>query len=276
VDATLYGRRDVARLGVAPLTSMYLHGTFRSGGEDDFRPRVHDSEGLLMETGRGEWIWRPLTNRQGLRITSLRDVDPWGFGLVQRTRDFGSYLDLEARYDLRPSQWVIPDGDWGPGGVELVEFPTVSEFNDNVVAYWSPDGGLAAGEERGFRYRLETFDHRLRGEALGRVVRTRVGWDGLPGEAGPASRNRRRVVLDFQGGPLDGLTAGDSVTAVVQTSAGSVSEVVVLPLPEGGRRATFAVAVPSDQGSDLRVFLERGDAVLTETWSYLLEVSGGR
>lgn len=229
-----------------------------------------------METGRGEWIWRPLTNRQKLRVTSLRDVGPRGFGLVQRTRSFGSYMDLEARYDLRPSQWVEPEGAWGAGGVELVEFPTVSEFNDNIVAYWSPDGGLAAGEERTFRYRLETFDGQLETESLGRIVRTRVGWDGLPGEADPHAGNRRRVVLDFLGGPLDRLTAGDSVVAVVQASAGAVSEVLVLPLPEGGRRVTFAVTLPPDRGSDLRVYLKAGEAVLTETWSYLLEMRHDR
>lgn len=271
VEARLFGRAPVIRLGVAPLTSMYLHGTFRPGGDDDFRPRVHDSEGLLMETGRGEWIWRPLTNRRGVRITSLRDVDPAGFGLAQRTRDFGAYLDLEARYDLRPSHWVIPEGPWGSGGVELVEFPTNSEFNDNVVAYWAPDGGLRAGEERTYHYRLFTFDGRLPAETLGRVVRTAVGWDRLPGQTDPPPRTRRRVALDFAGGELQRLGGAQSVEAVVEASAGAVSEVLVLPLPGGGRRATFSVDLPAAGGTDLRVHLRAGEDVVTETWSYLLE-----
>jgi glucans biosynthesis protein len=286
VEARLFAREEVRRLGVAPLTSMYLHGTFRPGGDDDFRPRVHDSEGLLMETGREEWIWRPLTNGEALRVTSLRDADPRGFGLVQRDRDFGSYLDLEARYHLRPSQWVATEGEWGGGGVELVEFTTVSEFSDNIVAYWSPDGAFGRGEERLFRYRLVTFGHRLEGgsypggpldgEALARVVRTRIGWDGLPGQAAPPPRSRRRVVVDFSGGDLAARVPRDSVEAVLTTTAGDVSEALVLPLPDGGLRATFSLWVPEDRGADMRLFLRSGDRILTETWSYLQEPVRGR
>jgi glucans biosynthesis protein len=282
VEVRLFAREDVRKLGVAALTSMYLHGTFRTGGNDDFRPRVHDSEGLLMHTSREEWIWRPLTNGRDLRVTSLRDVEPRGFGLVQRERGFESYLDLEAQYHRRPSQWVsVEAGDWRGGGVELVEFPTASEFNDNIVAYWSPDGAMQAGEERRFRYRLVTFDSRLQGgqlaggplegQSLAQVARTRIGWDGLPGQAEPPPRDRRRVVVDFVGGPLAGLAPGDSVEAVATTSAGSVSELLVLPLPSGGRRATFALTPEPDRPADLRLFLRRGGRVLSETWSYLWE-----
>ncbi|UCC26634.1 MAG: glucan biosynthesis protein [Gemmatimonadales bacterium] len=282
VEARLFARRDVRKLGVAALTSMYLHGTFRSGGDDDFRPRVHDSEGLLMHTGRGEWIWRPLTNGASLRVTSLRDEAPGGFGLAQRERRFESYLDLEALYHRRPSQWVAVDGgDWGSGGVELVEFPTASEFNDNIVAYWSPDGAMKEGEERTFRYRLVTFRERfeggslpggdLEGQSLGQVVRTRIGWDGLPGQSDPAPRSQRRVVVDFQGGPLERLGPTDSVEAVVQTSSGTISELLVLPTPGGGRRATFSLRPRSGKGADIRLYLRRAGEVVTETWSYLWE-----
>ncbi|HSG50011.1 MAG TPA: glucan biosynthesis protein, partial [Longimicrobiales bacterium] len=209
-------------------------------------------------------------------------VEPRGFGLAQRDRAFDSYLDLEALYHRRPSQWVVPgDGDWGAGGVELVELPTRSEFNDNVVAYWSPDGGLAAGEARTYRYRLVTFESSLeggvhpggplRGHPLARVIRTRIGWDGLPGEADPPPRRQRRVVVDFQGGPLSGMSPGETVQADLTTSAGEVTDLRVLPLPDGGWRATFALRAPPDRGADMRLFLRHGEEVLTETWSYLLE-----
>jgi glucans biosynthesis protein len=275
VDARLFARRDVPRLGVAPLTSMYLHGTFRSGGADDVRPRVHDSEGLLMETSRGEWIWRPLTNRASLQATVLRDRDPRGFGLVQRTRRFDAYLDLEAEYHRRPSQWVEPIGeDWGDGGVLLFEIPTASEFADNIVAYWAPDGGMAAGDERGWRYRLRTFDAGLPHEPVARVVRTRIGWDGLPGEADPPPRTRRRVVVDFEGGPLSVLGEDVVVEADVSASAGTLEDVRVLRLPGGGRRATFALVPDSNRPSDIRLLL-RADRALTETWSYLWKPDDG-
>ncbi|MEJ2538486.1 MAG: glucan biosynthesis protein G [Gemmatimonadota bacterium] len=279
VEARLFSRDAVGKLGVAPLTSMYLHGTFRPGGDDDVRPRVHDSEGLLMHTSKDEWIWRPLTNGTGLRTTSLRDVDPQGFGLVQRDRDFGNYLDLETRYDLRPSEWVAVEGEWGGGGVELVEIPTDSEFNDNVVAYWAPDGGMPAGAERTYRYHLVTFDERLAptrldgrrigGEVQASVIRTRIGWDALPGQADPPPRTRRRILVDFAGGPLDRLPAEAPVEAVVSTSSGTLEDIRVLSLPAGGRRATFVLAPESRSPADLRLFLQVGDSVVSETWSYL-------
>jgi glucans biosynthesis protein len=271
VEARLFARRHLPRLGVAPLTSMYLHGTFRRGGDDDVRPRVHDSQGLLMETGKGEWIWRPLTNRAGVSITSLRDEAPRGFGLVQRERDFEAYLDLEAEYHRRPSLWVeVGEGDWGAGGVELVEFPSPSEFNDNVVAYWAPDGGMRAGESRTFRYRLVTFDAHLPEEALAPVVRTRVGWDALPGQVDPPPRSRRRVVVDF--GPVP---EGALPEAEVDLSRGRAEDVRVQRLPDGGVRATFALVPDGDAAADIRVQLVRGERVMSETWSWLWRMGDG-
>jgi glucans biosynthesis protein len=278
VEVRLFARADVPRLGMAPLTSMYLHGTFERGGDDDVRPRVHDSEGLLMHTADGEWIWRPLSNRTGVSVTSLRDVEPRGFGLVQRDRDFDSYLDLEARYDRRPSLWVeATGGEWGGGGVELVELPSPSEFNDNIVAYWAPDGGMRAGESRTFSYRLTTFDAHLPGQSLAPVVRTRVGWDALPGQAEPPPRTRRRVVVDFgavagPGGPSDASPAPGRPAlpdARVELSRGTAEDVRVLPLPDGGVRATFALVPDGNAPADMRLQLVRGERVVSETWSWL-------
>lgn len=295
VEAHLFARRDVARLGVAPLTSMFLFDENRGRDFDDVRPRVHDSDGLLMLTRSGEWIWRPLSNGPGLRVSSLRDVDPRGFGLLQRERRFDRYLDLEARYHDRPSLWVEPLGDgWGGGGVELVEIPTDSEFKDNVVAYWAPDTPLRAGEEGSYRYRLISFDHGLPTPILnrltsadgallrpGRVIRHRHGWDALPGQVDPPPRSRRRFVVDFEAPtPLDEATsvsgaafpahAGPAPEIQLQTSAGRVEGVRIEPLPEpaGGWRVSFALD-PDGQAADLRLFLTRDNVALTETWSFL-------
>lgn len=276
VDARLFVRRDIALLGVAPLTSMYLHGTFRPGGDDDVRPRVHDSEGLLMASQGGEWIWRPLTNRASIQVTSMRGREPRGFSLVQRDRDFGHYLDLEAQYHRRPSEWVeVVGGDWGTGGVTLVELPTDSEFNDNIVAFWAPDGGARAGDERHFRYRLHTFDAHRTEQLSARVVRTRIGWDALPGQASPPPRTHRRIVVDFEGASLSALDDDTEVEAVVQTSAGQIDDVRVERLPGGGRRATFSLQPDGARPADLRLYL-RGDTILSETWSYLWRADDGR
>lgn len=222
----------------------------------------------MASAGR-EWIWRPLTNRASLQVTSLRDRAPRGFGLVQRDRDFDHYLDLEAEYHRRPSEWVeVVDGDWGAGGVTLVEFPTDSEFRDNIVAFWAPDGGAVAGDERHFRYRLHTFDASRPEQRSARVVRTRIGWDALPGQASPPPRTHRRIVVDFEGASLASLADDAEVEAVVQTSAGRIADVRVETLPGGGRRATFSLQADGTPRADLRLYL-RGDTILSETWSYL-------
>lgn len=271
VDARLFARADVTKLGIAPLTSMFLFGENDDEGYDDFRPEVHDSDGLLMQTSWGEWIWRPLSNRPVIQVSSLRDEQPpEGFGLAQRDRSFDHYLDLEARYHERPSEWVaLADGDWGSGGVELVEIPTPSEFNDNIVASWVPDEPFRTGDAREYRYRLETFDDRHPTQSLAQVERTRIGGDALPGQAGAAPRSRRRFVVDFVGGELGALTADDSIGALLVASTGAASEPVVQPLPSEGYRATFTLEPAGDAPADLRLFLEVPGRRVTETWSYL-------
>jgi len=270
VEARLFARTDVAKLGVAPLTSMFLYGVDGARDFDDYRPQVHDSEGLLMFTSWGEWIWRPLSNRDGLHVTALRDGNPRGYGLAQRTREFESYLDLEAQYHRRPSEWVEVDGEWGVGGVELLEIPTPSEFNDNVVAYWLPDEPFRAGDERIYRYRLLTFDRRLDTQTLAQVDRSRVGWDALPGQANAAPEDQRRFVIDFEGGELGALAPQDRVSAFLVASSGEVTDPVVQPLPSGsGYRATFSLRPAGSEPADLQLFLEVPGRRVSETWSYL-------
>ena len=271
VDARLYARRDVAKLGVAPLSSMFLYGHDRVPPFDDFRPQVHDSDGLLMHTSADEWIWRPLSNGPGLQVTSLRDHTPRGFGLVQRDRDFDNYLDLEANYHRRPSEWVaVGEGDWGSGGVELLAIPTNSEFNDNIAAYWVPDLPFMAGDERQYRYRLITFNDRLDTQTLAHVERTRIGWDALPGQSDPPPRSQRRFVIDFSGGDMPSLETAAQVEAVLDTSAGRTSDLVAQPLTGGrGWRAAFRLAPAGNRPADMRLYLELNGRRLSETWSYV-------
>jgi periplasmic glucans biosynthesis protein len=269
VEARLFARRDVGKLGVAPLTSMFAHGDTTARAVDDHRPAVHDSEGLLVHTGDGEWIWRPLTNPRELRVASLRDRDPAGFGLVQRGRDFDRYLDLEARYERRPSQWVEPLDDWGEGGVELVEIPAPDETHDNIVAYWVSDAPLEAGESRTLRYRTHTFAAALPEERLARVTRTRQGWGGVPGQADPAPESRRLFTVDFAGGELEGLGPDQPVTVEVSASRGEVHHAQAQPLPDDGWRAVFRLAPEGERPSDLRLRLRLHGAPLSETWNHV-------
>ena len=270
-DARLHARRDIAKLGVAPLTSMFLYGPNRAPDFDDYRPQVHDSDGLLMQTRAGEWILRPLSNRREVRVTSLRDRDPRGFGLIQRDRRFDGYLDLEANYHRRPSLWVDADAAaWGAGGVELVEIPTSSEFNDNIVAYWAPEQPFLAGETRRYRYSLSTFDRRLDSQSLMQVERTRVGWDALPGQSDPPPRSHRRFVIDFEGAAASVLDDERHVAAILETSSGQVSDPSVQMLPDGaGWRATFDLVPDGDTPADMRLFLVAAGDRLSETWTYV-------
>lgn len=276
VMARLYARRTVPRLGVAPLTSMYLHGALRATDRDVMRPRVHDAELLVMATHAGEMIVRPLSNREQIRVTSLRDRDPRGFGLAQPERGFDAFLDLEAEYHRRPGLWVEPVGAWGDGGVMLAELPTASEFADNIVAFWAPDDTLEAGARRDFVWRLITFDVRpeTTGPTLGVVQRARVGQAGLPGERLPPPPQHRRVFVDFVGAGLAALPEGAALEPVLHASTGVVRDLRVEVLPNGGRRATWILEGEAGIPSDMRLFL-RSASGRTETWSYLFEIPAG-
>jgi len=272
IEARLFARTDVAQLGVAPLTSMFLFAPEGASSFDDFRPRVHDSDGLLLRTERGEWWWQPLRNGPDLRVTPFQIPGLNGFGLTQRAREFSEYLDLEARYHDRPSQWVERlDGDWGEGTVQLLEIPTNSEFHDNIVAFWVPESPFRRGDDRTFRYRLQTFDNRLEAQTLAQVERMRVGWVALPGEVDPPPRSHRRFILDFSPGTQVLRPSEESpVVAVLETSSGQASDLRVQELPDGaGWRATFRLAPNGTAPAELRVYLVQNDVAVSETWSYL-------
>ncbi|WP_444988747.1 glucan biosynthesis protein [Halomonas mongoliensis] len=270
VTARLFARRDVERLGVAPLTSMFAHGDTTPRAVDDHRPAVHDSDGLLVHTGSGEWIWRPLTNPRSLRVSSLLDRDPEGFGLAQRERDFDRYLDLEARYDRRPSQWVEPLEPWGAGRVQLVEIPAPDETHDNIVAFWVSDTPLRAGDRRELRYRTHTFGAEPAEAAPARVTRTRQGWGGVPGDPSPPPRSRRHFMIDFAGGELEGLSADQPVEAELTASRGEIHHLQAHSLPDGrGWRASFRLDPDGRQPSDLRLHLRLHDKVISETWNHV-------
>lgn len=270
VQARLFARHDVAKLGVAPLTSMFLFGDVSPYPEDDFRAQVHDSQGLSMHTQAGEWIWRPLNNPRELRISRLQDENPRGLGLVQRDRDFDAYLDLESRYERRPSHWITPLDDWGPGGVELVEIPSDSETNDNIVTYWVPETPLRAGEERSLSYRIATFGANRPDAPLASVVRTRQGWGAIPGQSDPPPRSRRQFVVDFRGEELSTLHDTHPIEARLEVSSGVHHELQVHRLPDGETwRATFRLDPEGDRPADMRLTLTLRDRPLTETWSYV-------
>ncbi|HTW75593.1 MAG TPA: glucan biosynthesis protein G [Steroidobacteraceae bacterium] len=265
VSATLYPRRSVAKLGIAPLTSMYLYGLNSPLAINDYRPEVHDSDGLLEDSGSGEWLWRPLVNPRTLRVSSLADEHPRGFGLDQRDREFADYQDEEAHYQLRPSYWVAPLGDWGKGRVELVEIPSNEEIHDNIVAYWVPSAPLVPGKPFSFSYLLSAYLYSPLWPPGGRAIATRIA-----SLAAHGADNARRFLIDFWGGDLDLLEAAQPVQAQISAHNGTVRNVTVQRLAENGVwRASFDLTPKPGQSVDLRCYLTLYGEALTETWTYL-------
>jgi glucans biosynthesis protein len=274
VTSTLYPRKRVRKLGVAPLTSMFLYGENPSGRRfDDFRPEVHDSDGLMVQTGQGEWLWRPLVNPPDLRVSRLLDENPRGFGLVQRDRDFAHYQDNEARYHARPSYWVEPRGDWGRGAVELVEIPSGEEIHDNIVAYWVPEKPAQPEQALRYSYALSAFAQSHDWPPGGRAVATRSGSAAVGGYRNEGLDQRtRRFIVDFAGGDLVGLQPSQPVVAHVSGTGAKIDEVTVERMPEADTwRVAFRVLPAGDGAVDLRCFLTLYGESLTETWTYLFD-----
>ena len=269
VEAHVFARKDIIKLGVAPLTSMYLHGENSVVRPDDFRPEVHDSDGLMMQTNTGEWVWRPLDNPRQLQVSSLQDTNPKGFGLMQRDRDFSHYLDAEAHYHQRPSFWVEPLGDWGDGRVELVEIPTSTETNDNMVAYWVANKAVKAGDRLTYRYRVSTWGETVTAHDLARVKRTRIGWAAMPGQDNPPPKAHRKFIVDFHAGPLDSLSEELQLKADLSASSGEVKDIVVSKLPQSDSWRVAFTLIPGADPVDMRLALNWQDKRLSEVWSYV-------
>jgi glucans biosynthesis protein len=268
IDATLFPRKAIERIGIAPLTAMYQCGENDRRVSDDFRPEIHDADGLSLHTGSGEWIWRPLVNAPVLRVNSFLDKSPKGFGLLQRDRNFDHYLDDGALYNLRPSVWVEPVGGWGKGAVQLVEIPTADETFDNIVAYWNPSEPFAPGQERHFRYRLYWgSEPPISNPSTARVISTRIGAGGIPGQKHPLPS--RKFVIDFEGETLTGLPPSAKVTPVITASRGRVVAPAARPLKgTEAWRCNFDLISAGTEPVDLRCYLSDGRGALTETWLY--------
>lgn len=270
VTADLFMRTDVARLGIAPLTSMYWYGENERRYATDWRPEIHDSDGLAIWTGAGEHIWRPLINSSSVLTNSFLDTNPKGFGLMQRDREFAEYQDDGAFYNRRPSIWIEPTSAWGEGAVQLVEIPTRDEVHDNIVAYWQPKKAVRAKDELNFSYRLYWQNDEPNPPVnIARVVATHTGNGGVPGRPLPEDTNKRKFVVDFAGGPLASMEARFDVTPVVTTSHGRVDNAYVVKVVGAEKwRALFDLTTEGNAPVDMRCYLRLGDETLSETWLY--------
>jgi glucans biosynthesis protein len=269
VTARLFFRDSVEELGIAPLTSMFLFAEKNRAGFDDYRPNVHDSNGLSIRRADGDVLWRPLNNPATLAGSYFAEVSPRAFGLEQRERDFENFQDAEARYERRPSAIVEPLGDWGPGAVRLVEIPTDLEVNDNIVAFWVPATPVAAGDAREFAYRLRWGDLPPAdgGGDLAWVHETRSGAGGV---SGVESRDGlRKFVVDFAGGLLAALDGGAPVEAVVSAGEAEIASVTLERLAGRDRwRMVIDVAAEAGATVELSAHVAGFGRKLSEIWLY--------
>lgn len=260
VDMTLFVREPINHVGIGALTSMYAHGAIDGPDRADYRPNVHDSQGLEMLSGGGEWIWRPLSNPATLQISAFRDRNPKGFGLIQRTRRFDDYQDIGASYEKRPSAWVEPEGDWGEGHVILVEIPSNSEFNDNIVAYWRPDAVLEPGKAHKYAYRLTWPNSAPVPREMSRVARSAYGR--------AVNSGQREFVVDYGRTPLWG--PGAELPEIdLHMSSGQLTNLVTMNHPGAGGFRVFATFEPgNEQLIEFRIQPRHEGRVIGETWLY--------
>jgi glucans biosynthesis protein len=261
VELTLFPRVQLENVGFAPMTSMFQFGPNDRRGADDVRAAVHRSDGLQIWNGAGEWLWRPVTNPEQLQFSAFVDRNPRGFGLLQRTREFNQYGDLEQRFERLPSLWVEPIDDWGAGQVVLLEIPTDSEVNDNIVAFWRPEAPLRPGRAATLAYRLYWCWSPPDRPPGASVAATRVG-------RGSGGR-RRRFVVDFVGEPVADAARAAGIVPQISASPGTIADIVARPNPEiRGYRVSFELDPGNENLCELRMVLQADGKPVSETWLY--------
>jgi glucans biosynthesis protein len=199
-----------------------------------------------------------LSNPQDLQISQFADLNPRGFGLIQREKKFAAFQDLESRFELRPSVWVEPIGDWGEGDVRLIEIPTKEEVHDNIASFWRPKVPLKAKAEHTFTYRLHWGAGIKDPLPVAMFTRSSIGL---------RDPKTRLFVLDLEGrqlGDVDPKQLKGNVEAVdvkVQNAVTQQNPVT------GGWRISFEIPNAS-KPVELRAAIVRDEKAMSEVWVY--------
>ncbi len=263
-ECSIFARSNVDHYGIATMAGTYVFSPL-DRRRDDIRPAVHEIGGLQVLNGNNEWLWRPVTNRETLQVSAFVDTNPRGFGFLQRERSFERFQDDNQHWELRPSLWIEPIGEWGPGEVTLVEIPSESEVNDNMVAYWRPKTPLTAGTEAYFAYRQFWCWQPPTRPPLAQVAFSRSGRAGT----GPAGTRRRRFLVDFTGDIFGDAQRSAEITTNLTVSPGVISSVRnFLDRDRKSMRVLFDMDAGSETLSELRLVLESQGKPISETWLY--------
>ena len=259
VELAVYPRVALVHAGLMPMTSMFFFGPNERNDVDDFRPSVHDSDGMAIYNGRGEELWRPLSNPRDLQISIFADLNPRGFGLMQREKNFIEYQDLESNFEKRPSLWAEPIGDWGEGSVQLIEIPTKEEIHDNIAGFWRPKDPLQAKGDHTYTYRLHWGPDTPKLSSLARFSRTGVGAKG---------EDFKIFVLDLIGDRLKSIDP-NNIRGNVTAEKAEIKNIITQPNPAtGGWRLSFELLVKEKSPIELRASLVQGNDAISEVWVY--------
>lgn len=259
VEATLFPRVDLTHVGISPQTSMFLFDETNRNRFDDFRPAVHDNDGLMISNGAGEMLWRPLSNPKRLQVSSFVDESPKGFGLMQRAHQLTDFADLEAHYHNRPGMWVEPGENWGRGAVTLVEIPTDREIYDNIVTYWRPRDPLRAGSEHRMTYKLHWGRNFSPEGDVSKVLNTR---------SGARHGGGRIVTIDFAAHDKIPTNITD-LKPVVNIRNGKISKPIAQYNPAtGGVRVGYTFYPGDLDAMEMRAQLMVAGKTVSEVWLY--------
>ena len=258
-ECTLFARSPIDNFGLASMSATHLLGFLDHKRFDDYRPNVSEVCGVQMRTGAGEWVWRPVANRGSLQISTFVDDKPRGFGLLIRDRDFENYDDEEQHWEKRPSLWIEPLGEWDAGGVQLIEIPSQSDANDNILCFWRPKASLLAGSETSFAYRQFWCWEPPDRPDLARTIHSRSGSVG----------QRRRFFVEFQGDILVDAERTTNMSPTLTASSGSITMMKTFEVKDRrAYRILFELDPGSAESSELRLVLEAQGRRISETWLY--------
>jgi glucans biosynthesis protein len=258
-EMTLIARAAVDKLGFAAMAGAYLFSPLDHRGPDDVRAAAYESTGLQILTGAGEWLWRPVSNRETLQISAFTDVNPRGFGLLQRSRSFDAFYDDETHWELKPSLWIEPIGDWAEGNLRLLEIPAASQTNENVIAQWRPKTGMAAATTQSIAFRQFWCWSPPSKPPLASCVSSRRGKVG----------DRQRFAVEMVGEMFADPAKAAAATADVQASPGKIVSVRLFPYKDRHSvRVVFDLDPGSENYSELRLMLRVDNQAASETWLY--------
>ncbi|HME86164.1 MAG TPA: glucan biosynthesis protein [Roseiarcus sp.] len=258
-EMTLIARVAMDKFGIGAMAAAYLFSGLDHRRADDWRAAVYEATGLQILSGKGEWLWRPVSNRETLQISAFADLNPRGFGLLQRSRSFDAFYDDEGRWELRPTLWIEPIGDWGEGDLRLLEIPAASENNANIIAQWRPKAGMAAGSSQALAYRQFWCWTPPSRPPLAVCTSSRAGKMGA----------RQRFTVEMTGDVFADPQKAANATADVQANPGKIASVRLYPYKDRRSvRIVFDLEPGSEPYSEVRLTLSLDNQPASETWLY--------